>query len=134
MWRPLAGFVGGLLYGLLMMVLAMLPCSFTDKWTAMAWASLPGLVLIPITGILLLIPSTASEVVKMRKVEAARVLVSLILALDVAFVVITINETGPMMKDWPDILLFFLFFGGLWAVPWAYWHCVAIRMAMKRMP
>ncbi len=134
MWRRIAGLIGGLLYWFLLMVLAIIPYGGQKYgWAAPAVASFPGFILIPITGILVLTPNTASETAKMRRTKTARALVWLITALDAVFVAITIAEAGDLQTLGTGVFGLLLL-GILWAVPWAYWHCVVIRIAMKRMP
>ena len=134
MWRQLAGLVGGLLYWFLLMVLAMIPYGGQEKgWAALAVVSLPGFILVPVTGILILTPDTVGEAAKMRKMKTARILAWLLVGLDTVLVAITIAEARDLLEFGSGVFSLLLL-GVLWAVPWAYWHCVVIRMSMKRMP
>jgi hypothetical protein len=132
MWRPLMGFVGGSLYWLLMMVLAVVPGGGGHGWMAPAMVSLPGIILIPLTGGLLFISSTASEGAQRRTIVAARVIMCLAIVLDVGVVVVTATQGRDFLQREPGASTCFVL-AMPWAAMWVFWHAIVMRIAAERM-
>jgi hypothetical protein len=133
MLRQLAGAIGGLFYWFLLMFFAMISHGPEHGWVAPLVASLPGVLLIPITGSLLLVSPTASEATQLRRTKTARILIWLLVALDIAFVAVTISQVGELMKNWSALFGLFLLGGLFWIGLWGLVHYVVIGIAAERM-
>jgi hypothetical protein len=95
--------------------------------------SLPGILLLPVTGILLSIPRSAGITARIRKAWAARLLLWFGIGLDATLAA----DTGGLLSDLREygsaFLGFLLLFGIPWLVLWAFWHYVVIRITMEPM-
>jgi hypothetical protein len=133
MLRQLAGLAGGLLYSLLMLFFALVLHGPEHGWIAPFFASLPGVLLIPITSFLLFIPEMASETAQIRRTKTAWFILYIILALDILFIAVTIYQVGDLLGQWPGIISPMVLGLIPWAALWALWHYVVIRIATERM-
>jgi hypothetical protein len=131
MWRLLAGLASGLPCWLLMMVLAVFPAGAGHGWMAPAIVSLPGIILIPLTGVLLAIPSSAGETVQSQRRITARVIMVILIALDIAIVAITAGQGLAFLEREPAASTCFVY-AMPWAVMWGLWHVIVIKMAAAR--
>lgn len=129
MWRQLAGFAGGLVYWFVLMVAALCASGGGHGWAAPVLVSLPGFILIPITGLLFMTPSTAKVATQIRRARIASIIMWVVVILDVAAVAITIVQAEDLQQRWPWIIIVVL----PWAALWGFWHVIVIKIATERM-
>jgi hypothetical protein len=115
-----------------MMVLAVLPAGGGHGWLAPSMVSFPGIMLIPLTGILVAIPVAANEVTQRRRTKAARVLMWVVIILDVVAVAFTVVQARDLLRHGSDIFICIVL-GIPWVAMWGFWHVIVMRIAVERM-
>ena len=127
--RYLGGAVGGLFFGLGLMVAALWPYGAGDGWTAPFVVSIFSLILLPITGLIVSIPYSRNKTIYLQKINTARLFLMLMIILDALLVVFTVAyDADVFIRDW----LLCLLIGIPWEVLWILWHYVVISIAMEK--
>ena len=132
MLRSLVGAVAGLAYWVVMAMPALLlagPGGGPPTWPAPIVVSLPGLLLLPVTGILLSIPRDSGITTLVWKAWVARVLLWFVIGLDA----VVAADIGGLLSDVrvyrAEFLGFLLVCGIPWLALWVFWHYAVIRIA-----
>ncbi len=141
MLRQALGVLSGMLCWLVLMAATVLPGGAGHGWMGPFAVSWPGILLLPLTGLLLATPGRHGPILVVnaphrssRRRTTAVVLFGILILLDVAIVAITASHIYSGQSPWNSLDgPFVLAFSLPWLALWLIWHVILIRIIDEKM-